>query len=177
MHHPQNSLGLTPPPPPPCKSSTVLIITKKPLSALCHLSDACRNACSRWNVRVPIDWFAIKHCPAMPPMSLDGLHGWERNSPQNAICFNPAGARAIPRLLMPWRRKEPGHQQPWYWFCQWALTVCMGGRETAHKMQFILTLLVLKPACSGWTRAISRLLMPWRRKAPGHQQPWYWFCQ
>ena len=26
--------------------------------------------------------------------------------------------RSIPWLLMPWQRKEPGHQQPWYWLCR-----------------------------------------------------------
>ena len=25
-----------------------------------------------------------------------------------------------------------------------------------------------------WTQSISWLLMSWRRKEPGHQQPWYW---
>ena len=34
--------------------------------------------------------------------------------------------------------------------------------------------LVLKPECSGRIRSITWLMMPWRRKEPGHQQPWYW---
>ena len=29
----------------------------------------------------------------------------------------------------------------------------------------------------GLTWSISLLLIPWRRKEPGHQQPWYWLCR
>ena len=40
-----------------------------------------------------------------------------------------------------------------------------------------LTLHVLEPSYLGLTRLISWLLMPWRRKEPGHQQSWYWLCR
>ena len=36
--------------------------------------------------------------------------------------------QSIPRLLMPWRRKEPGHQQPWYWISlAWSFGVSTSG--------------------------------------------------
>ena len=39
------------------------------------------------------------------------------------------------------------------------------------------TLNVWGPSYLGLTRSISYLLMPWRRKEPGHQQPWCWLCK
>ena len=30
--------------------------------------------------------------------------------------------------------------------------------------------------CSGITRSIPWLLMPWLHASPGHQQPWHWLC-
>ena len=41
---------------------------------------------------------------------------------------------------------------------------------------FFLTLLVLKPEYSWWTKPISWLLMPRLLVSPGHQQPWHRFC-
>ena len=32
----------------------------------------------------------------------------------------------------------------------------------------------VRPGPTYSTQSISLLLMPWRRKEPGHQQPWYW---
>ena len=40
----------------------------------------------------------------------------------------------------------------------------------------VLNLSVRGQSFLGLTRSISWLLMPWRRKEPGHQQPWYWLC-
>ena len=44
-------------------------------------------------------------------------------------------------------------------------------------MLSVLTLNVWGPIYLGLTRPISWLLMPWRRKETGHQQPWYWLCR
>ena len=41
----------------------------------------------------------------------------------------------------------------------------------------LLILNVRGPSYLGLNRLISWLLMPWRRKEPGHQQPWYWLCR
>ena len=45
----------------------------------------------------------------------------------------------IPWLLMTWRRKEPGHQQPWYWPISWNIWVSVtegsrGSADKKHKM-------------------------------------------
>ena len=41
-----------------------------------------------------------------------------------------------------------------------AVEICPQGRQ--------------EPVCNTWS--VSWLLMVWRRKEPGHQQPWYWPC-
>ena len=81
-----------------------------------------------------------------------------------------------------------------HWFiCQLKFNICvrcdMAFIEPMHRNKsnitylhwFILgcselTLLMLKLQYSGSTRSIPWLLMTWRRKEPGHQQPWYWLC-
>ena len=40
--------------------------------------------------------------------------------------------------------------------------------------QVLKILLQVRPGPTYSTESISWLLMPWRRKEPGHQQPWYW---
>ena len=46
-----------------------------------------------------------------------------------------------------------------------------------QKDQLTFTLNVRGQSYLGLTGSISWLLMPWRRKEPGHQQPWHWLCR
>ena len=38
-------------------------------------------------------------------------------------------SRSIPLLLMPWRRKEPGHQQSWHWLCRINRSLSSTGKD------------------------------------------------
>ena len=111
---------------------------------------------------------------------------------------------SISWLLMTWRHKEPGHHQPWYWlgwlFWMTQYHGCWWPGDTRSQVIIIHSIDLV--GYSGWLNiravddlatqgarsssamvltwlvilddSISRLLMTWWHKEPGHHQPWYW---
>ena len=75
---------------------------------------------------------------------------WFSQSPSSRRVNQGLCLGSLSWLLMTWQRKDPGHQQPWYW----------PGFTKAPAPE------------------VSWLLMTWQRNDPGHQQPRYrWFSQ
>ena len=75
------------------------------------------------------------------------------------------------------------HYLDQWWLVYWCIYASLGLNELKGLWRAVnvkllqLTVNMWGPRYLGLTRLISWLLMPWRRKEPGHQQPWYWLCR